>query len=175
MDLSTPIFVAQQYRANEIMGAMMRIQLRRLDGILNDLRHVRNELASSVSNPMFQVAPSNDQDGDCGVVLALQFNDSEAASLFASNFSGGYRGIDHGKHIYTEWTPIREKRVNHRADMNPFNFPQNQGLRADYSDEVCSRTLDILKKTYLIPIDPDWDSIEIEKISDRIQKAGNIL
>ncbi|MHB1458409.1 MAG: DegT/DnrJ/EryC1/StrS family aminotransferase [Armatimonadota bacterium] len=175
MDLATPIFVAQQYRANEIMGAMMRIQLRRLDGILKDLREARKRLEASIACSAIKIAPSNDPVGDCGVALTLQFDDSQAARLFASDFCRGYLGIDHGKHIYTEWTPIREKRVNHHPDMNPFNFPQNQGLRADYSDEVCSHSLDILRRTYFVPINPEWTSDEIDEVSDRIQKAGNTL
>lgn len=175
MDLATPIFVAQQYRANEIMGAMMRIQLRRLEGILSDLRHARKRLESSIDNSLIKTAPSNDPDGDCGVALTLQFDDPKAARAFASNFGGGYLGIDHGKHIFSEWTPITEKLVNHRPDMNPFNFPQNQGLRADYSDDVCSRTLDILRRTYFVPINPEWNNSEIDEVSGRIQKAGNML
>lgn len=175
MDLETPIFVAQQYRANEIMGAMMRIQLRRLNGILTDLRRIRKRLEASINNPMMKAAPSNDPDGDYGVALTLQFAEPDTARAFASSFGGGYLGIDHGKHIYTEWTPIREKRVNHRPDMNPFNFPQNRGLRADYSDEVCSRSLEILRRTYFIPLCPDWTDSEIDGIADRIWKAGEAL
>ncbi|MHB1001479.1 MAG: DegT/DnrJ/EryC1/StrS family aminotransferase [Armatimonadota bacterium] len=171
-ELSMPIFVAQQYRANEIMGAIMRIQLRRLQGILDDLRRARKILESTVNRPGMRVAPSNDPEGDCGSVLALQFDDSQAARTFADTFNGGYLGIDHGKHIYTEWTPIIEKRVNHRPDMNPFNFPQNQGLRADYTEDTCPRTLDILRKTYFIPLSPDWSEAEVDDIAARIDRAG---
>ena len=36
-ELQEPIFVAQQYRADEVMGAIARIQAQRLDGIIADL------------------------------------------------------------------------------------------------------------------------------------------
>ncbi len=47
--LAAPIFIGQQYRMSEIVGAVLRVQLRRLDGILADLRRCSRELAARVA------------------------------------------------------------------------------------------------------------------------------
>ncbi|MDD5704461.1 MAG: DegT/DnrJ/EryC1/StrS family aminotransferase [Kiritimatiellae bacterium] len=172
-DLSIPIFVAQQYRADEVMGAIARVQLQRLEGILADLRRVRQTLADAIADqPGVRVAPSNDQAGDCGVMLTLQFQDESKARAFASAAGGGsFVLIDHGKHVYTNWTPLREKRVAHRADMNPFNFQQNRDLRADYSDTACPRTLEILRHTVHVPMDPDWTADQLRARAKTLKAA----
>ena len=48
-ELQVPIFVAQQYRADEVMGAIARVQMGRMDGIIADLRRARNALAAALA------------------------------------------------------------------------------------------------------------------------------
>lgn len=166
-ELQEPIYVAQQYRADEVMGAIARVQLQRLDGILADLRRVRNALASALTDAKnVAVAPSNDPAGDCGVMLTLMFRDETKARAFtATPGVGGFVAIDHGKHVYTNWEPLRAKRISHHPDMNPFFFPKNKDLHADYSDTACPRTLEILRRTVYVAINPDWTD---EQVASRI-------
>ena len=166
--LSIPIFVAQQYRADEVMAAIARVQLTRLDGILSDLRRIRKTIEESMTGfRKVRVAPNNDPEGDCGVCVTFRFrNEADARAFQKAPGVGGYVGIDHGKHVYTEWTPLREKRIMHRKEMNPFTFRKNRGLRADYHDGVCPRTLDLLRRTLFVGLHPDWTEEQIrEKIA----------
>jgi len=166
--LSIPIFVAQQYRADEVMGAIARVQLTRLEGILADLRRIRKTIEAEMSGfRKVRIAPNNDPEGDCGVCVAFRFrNEAEARAFKNAPNVGGYVGIDHGKHVYTQWTPLREKRIMHRKDMNPFYFRKNRGLRADYSDQACPRTLELLRRTVFVSINPDWTDEQVrEKIT----------
>lgn len=176
-EFSIPVFVAQQYRADEITGAMARMQMQRLDGIISDLRKNRKRLAAAVAGFSERLlAPSNDPEGDCGVILALQFNDEGAARAFAT--APGVEGavvIDAGKHVYTQWEPLRTKRISHHPDMNPFNFPKNQKLRMDYSDEACPKTLAILRRTVYVAIDPDWTEQAIAAKSAALVAAAKSL
>ena len=167
-ELETPIFVAQQYRADEIMGAFMRVQLRRLDGILADLRGARRRFEAELDGfEGLRVAPSNDREGDAGAVLALQFENEAAARAFAESPGlWGYVGIDHGKHVFANWDALIEKRAMHHPAMNPFNFPANEGLRMNYGPEVCPRTLEFLRRTVFLAMNPDWSETEI---ADRIE------
>lgn len=161
-ELRLPIFVAQQYRADEVMGALALAQMRRLDGIIADLRRVRAALAEGVADGRrVRLAPDNDPAGDAGVVAAFQFADEAGARAFAA--APGVDGlvlIDHGKHVFTQWAPLRARRIMHHPAMNPFGFPQNRGLRADYGDAVCARTLSILRRTVFVHVNPDWDEAE---------------
>jgi dTDP-4-amino-4,6-dideoxygalactose transaminase len=166
--LGIPIFVAQQYRADEVMGAIARIQMQRMDGIIADLRRVRKTIEKAFAAvKTVKIAPSNDPDGDCGVVAAFRFaNEAQARAFKGAPGVGGYVGIDHGKHVYTQWAPLREKRIMHCKAMNPFYFRQNKGLRADYSDTACPRTLALLRRTVLVSLNPDWTKAQVkEKIA----------
>jgi dTDP-4-amino-4,6-dideoxygalactose transaminase len=176
-ELQVPIFVAQQYRADEVMGAIARVQLGRMDGIIADLRRVRKAMAASLADAKgVAVAPSNDPEGDCGVVLALQFKDEAKARAFASAPDvNGLVVIDHGKHVYTQWEPLREKRISHHPDMNPFFFPKNKGLRADYSDTACPRTLQILRRTVYIHSNPDWTVEQVNARSEALKASVKSL
>lgn len=173
-NLSEPVFVAQQYRIGEVTAALARIQMQRMDGIIADLRRNRDALAAAIEGAAgVGVAPSNDPAGDCGSMLTLQFKDEAAARAFATAPGvGGVVLIDHGKHVYTEWTPLREKRSGHHPDMNPFNFPKNQGLRADYSDTACPRTLAILRRTVYVSVSPDWTEQELSDKQPALRKAA---
>ncbi len=166
-DLQIPIFVGIQLRADEVMGAILRVQLRRLDGILSDLRRIRRRFEEELSDtPGLRLAPNNDPEGDCGVVVALQFDSEAKARAFATAPGvNGWLPIDSGKHVYSNWEPLLEKRVMHHPDMNPFNHPRNQHLRTSYSRDMCPRTLDVLARTVFISLHPDWSN---EQVSERI-------
>ena len=175
--LTIPIFVAQQYRADEVMGAIARVQLQRMDGIIGDLRRVHRSVTAAMSGMNnLHVAPSNDPEGDCGVTAAFQFDNEAMARRFATAKEvGGLVVIDHGKHVYTCWEPLRAKRIGHHPDMNPFFFPQNRGLRADYSDTACPRTLEILRRTVFVSMNPDWDAGRVQARVDALQAAARGL
>ncbi len=165
--LETPIFVGQQWRADEVMGAILRVQLQRLDGILADLRRIRKRFEAELATVSgLRVAANNDPDGDCGVVAALQFDTEQMARTFADAPGvHGWLPIDSGKHVYTNWTPLLEKRMGHHPALNPFHHPLNAGLRTEYSPDMCPRTLNLLARTVFISMDPDWSD---EEVTERI-------
>lgn len=170
-DLGIPIFVGIQLRADEVMGAILRVQLRRLDGILNDLRRIRKRFEQELSDvPGLRIAPNNDPDGDCGVVVAFQFDSEAEARAFAEE-TGGWLPIDSGKHVYSNWEPLLQKRVMHHPDMNPFHHPRNQGLRTDYTPDMCPRTLDVLSRTVFLSLHPDWSEEEVTRRIETCRKA----
>ena len=170
-DLSIPIFVGIQLRADEVMGAILRVQLRRLDDILSDLRRIRKRFEQELADlPGLRLAPNNDPEGDCGVVVAFQFDSEADARHFASEI-GGWLPIDSGKHVYSNWEPLLAKRVMHHPDMNPFNHPRNQRLRTDYTPDMCPRTLDILKRTVFLSLHPDWSEEEVSRRIEACRKA----
>ncbi|MGC8782761.1 MAG: DegT/DnrJ/EryC1/StrS family aminotransferase [Armatimonadota bacterium] len=169
-ELGIPIFVGIQLRADEVMGAILRVQLRRLDGILSNLRRIRKRFEQELSETGLRVAPSNDPEGDCGVVVAFQFDSEADARAFAQQV-GGWLPIDSGKHVYSNWEPLLAKRIMHHPDMNPFNHPRNQGLRTKYTPDMCPRTLDILKRTVFLSLHPDWSEEEVSRRIEACRKA----
>jgi dTDP-4-amino-4,6-dideoxygalactose transaminase len=176
-ELETPIFVAQQYRTDEVTAAIARIQNQRLDGIIADLRRVARTLEAGIKNIKgLTLAPNNDIQGDCGVVVALQFStEALARNFIAQSGLSGYLGIDHGKHVFTNWKPLLEKRISHHPDMNPFFFAKNKGLRADYSAGACPRTLDLLHRSFFMGVNPDATEADIAAIIAKCQKGAAAL
>ena len=173
-ELQQPIFVAQQYRADEVMGAIARVQLTRMDGIIGDLQKNQRRLIAALQGaPGIRIAPSNDPQGDSGVTAAFQFDSEEQARVFAGAPGvGGYVGIDHGKHIFTNWEPLIEKRISHHPLMNPFFFEANKGLRAQYTAEVCPKTLALLRRTFFLGISPDWTEAQVDELIAACTEAG---
>lgn len=167
-ELTCPIFVSQQFRADEVMGAIARVQMGRLDGILEDLGRNRDRIAGAlVFSRGAGLSPSHDPKGDCGSALALRFDTEEAARAFCGQPDcGGSLVFESGKHVYTRWEALREKRIGHHPAVNPFNFPQNAGLRVDFSEEACPRTLEIIKRSVHVMINPDWSE---EQMQERIE------
>ena len=174
---TVPIFLGFQFRATEVMGAILRMQLRRLPGMLADLRRIRARFVAELKGrPGIRFAPSNDLKGDCGVVISFQFESESVARAFAkAQGVGGWLPIDSGKHVYSNWEPIIKHRIGHHVGMNPYRMPQNRGLRLNYTKDMCPRTLDILKRTVFINLHPDWTAAQVRARIQACRKAGASL
>jgi len=167
-------FIGAQYRISEILGAILRVQLKRLDGILADLRRVKKTIMESLSkNDNITFIRSNDIEGDCGSILGFSFPDEKNARVFAAGEGvNGSLPIDSGKHVYSNWTPILEKRGGHNDDVNPYLMSKNQGLNMKYSRDMCPKTLDTLSRTVFIHLNPDLNEEEINHVISSCRKAA---
>ena len=175
--LSIPVFLGMQFRASEIMGAMLRVQLKRLPGILKDLRKNRNILVEEITGSRnLSFIRSSDEKGENGANVHFQFESETLARKFAAAPGvGGGLPIDSGKHVYSNWDPILEHRVGVSKATNPYYFPANKGLNMKYSKNMCPNTLDILKRTVRVGISPEWKAKDIVVKIKAIKKAGETL
>lgn len=173
-DFSIPIFLGLQFRASEIMGAIMRVQLRRLEGILAGLRRIKRKFIAELSGePKICFARSNDLKGDCGVVVPFRFETAEKAISFAkSEGVDGWRPLDSAKHVFFDWKPIIEKRIWHVPAMNPYNFPQNKNLRTNFTKEMYPKTIENLGRTVFVSLNPDWSDKEVKRKIAACRKAA---
>ena len=171
-DFKTEGFCGSEYRSNEICAAVLRVQLSRMDGILEDNRknkkYMMNELAD-----VCKFIPSHDLDGDCATTLAIQFQTAEEASVFAkSDEIYGTVPINTGKHVYKHWTPIMEKRGAFHPLMDPFKMEANKDIIPDYKEDMCPETLDKLSKVVYIFVDPDATK---EMLDSKIRHIKNAV
>ncbi len=173
--IKEPLFGGGEFRVSDITGALLREQLKRMPSILADLRSRRAYLAELISGKL-ELSPSNDIAGDCGTTLSLRFDSSERA--FAFEAKCGENGISAtvpiqtGKHVYTNWTQVTEKRGALNPLMDPYKMEANRGLQANYSPDVCARTLRILESTVYVSISPDWTDAEVESIAARLIQSA---
>lgn len=157
-------FCGSEFRSNEITAAILREQLKRLDGIINDLRKNRKKIMDGLKD-YFTFIPSNDNDGDCGTTVAFSFESEEKTRRFAELSPVGLCiPIDTGKHVYSNWTAIMNKRGAFNEKSDPFKMEANRGIVPDYSTDMCPKTLDLLKRTAYLSVSPDWSDEEIDKI-----------
>jgi len=170
-EFSIPIFLGLQFRASEIMGAIMRVQLKRLDKILRDLRKNKRRIMEGLKNISgVEFAPSNDIEGDCGVMIPFRFENENIAKKFAE-IAGGYRPIDSGKHVWFDWKPVIEKRIWHKSSLNPYNLPENKNLRHSYTKEMYPKSIENLSRTVFISVNPDWKKKDINEKIKFLKKA----
>lgn len=162
-DLSIPAFVGLQFRASEVMGAILRVQLQRLEGILSDLRRIGKRFDEELADvSTLRPARSNDPAGDCRVVTAFQFDDEATARAFAASEGvGGYLPVDTGRHLYFNWDALIEGRIGHHPAMNPLNHPDNAKLRRSFTPEACPQTDAIVRRTVFISNNPDWTEEQV--------------
>ena len=171
---SEPVFGGTEFRVSDITGAILREQLKKLPGIIEDLHRNKFALIEKL-NAKAVVAPSHDAEGDCATTLSLRFETAEETDAFADKC--GENGltvtipINTGKHIYTNWTQIMEKRGALHPAMDPFKMEANKDLQMDYTMDMCPKTLDLLARTAYIAINPDWTADELEKTAEIINKA----
>ena len=165
-DFTTEGFCGTEFRSNELCAAVMNVQLDRMDGILTDLRANKKYIMDALSD-VAKFIPSNDIEGDCGTIVAFQFDSEEKARAFATaNGVGGTVPIDTGKHIYKHWTPIMEKRGAFNPLMDPFKMEANKDIIPDYHENMCPKTLDRLSKVVYVWVNPDDDKAKLnEKIA----------
>ncbi|MBE6541579.1 MAG: aminotransferase class V-fold PLP-dependent enzyme [Ruminococcaceae bacterium] len=165
------LFCGTECRTNGITAAILREQLKRLDGILADLRKNKKYIMDAVAD-VCEFVPSNDPDGDCATTIAFRFDSTEEAEAFA-NAEGVYGTvpINTGKHIYKNWAPIMNKRGALHPLMDPFKMEANKDIVPDYRDDMCEYSLELLSKVAYITVSPDSSKENMDERIAYIRKA----
>ena len=170
-DIHSSFFAGQNFRVSEIQGAILSVQLTRLDGILRKLRAnqaaVRGALEKS---KRFQVSPSNEVKGDCGCAVPLLFGTAQAAQDFVKesadkNWLSCYRPIETGRHVYSNWDPILKQEGSHTPKLNPFKMARR---KIEYSADMCPRTLDILGRTVSVNVPFDLTAAQAKAAAEKM-------
>ena len=165
------LFCGNEYRTNDISSAILRVQMRRLDDILTDLRRNKRLLMDALASD-FKFVPSNDLEGDCGTTLALAFDTAEEATAFAEACPFKVTiPINTGKHVYRHWTPIMNRVGALHPLMDPFKMEANRDIVPDYREDMCPATLDLLSRAVYISVNPDWTEAEVEETIAQIRGA----
>ena len=168
-NFTTLPFCGSEYRTNEISCAILREQLKKLDGIIADLRRYKKYLMDNLKD-VCGFIKSNDIEGDLATTLALYFDTSEEAER-VSAIIGGSVPVHTKKHVYYDWKPILEKRGAHHPALDPFRMKENEGIVPDYSPDMCPKSLEHLSRTVYYEINPDWTKEELDAVLARIRSA----
>src|SRR5437879_182361 len=158
-----PKFAGYNFRASELTGAMARVQLTRLDGLLERMRANHARLASQVGDlPGLELRRGNDDDGDAGIALIAFADDAaRAADAVAALNAEGVLAMQ----IYSPATP----------DLHVFPYwaPVLEALEAAGADRPdCPRTLELLERTIHVDVSPLCNEQDLDEIAFAFEKVA---
>ncbi len=170
------------FRMPELLAAVMRVQLRRLDGLLTAMRQ-RKQMIKAGLEPVakrkgivFQDVP--DPQGDAAVALIFFMENSALANqvaeaLCAENIGAGvlYRPDSTDYHIYAHWTPVMNQRT-WTARGGPWRWAQRP---VEYSLDMCPRSLDLLGRAVHLNVSPLLTNQDIEETIDGLNDVIETL
>jgi dTDP-4-amino-4,6-dideoxygalactose transaminase len=169
-------FAGNGARASEFMGAVLNVQLDRIDGIIEAMRRERDTILNGIrelESLGLRAAPLNSRESDCGANVFLTLPSGDAADLFVKTFPSVIAGKT-GRHTYTEWDQVLMGMGAAHPLMNPYNMPANAECRRSYSRDMCARSLAILNRTVLVPTHPLHTKQEIADIIHNIKAATRV-
>jgi len=167
-------FTGNGSRASEIEGAMMSAQLGRLPAMLASMRAQKARILAETARTGLTAAPSHSLEWEIGAHVLYNFHTAAQAESFAELVGGGIVGKT-GRHIYTEWDPIFAHQGGHVPAMNPYNFPQNEPCRKDYTKDMCAKSIDLCNRTVMIATHPDRPESETTALIERIRDAAEVV
>ena len=169
-------FAGNGARASEFMGAVLNVQLDRIDGIIEAMRRERDTILAGIQDLKslgLRAAPLNSREFDCATNVFLTLPTTETADVFVKTFPSVIAGKT-GRHTYTEWDQVLMGMGAAHPLMNPYNMPANAECRKNYSKDMCARSLQILNRTVLVPTHPLHTKQEIEDIIHNIKAATRV-
>ena len=146
-------FPRQTYRASEVLAAISRVQLGKIDQIVSHQRSLKDSFLANLDESRNYIQQYvEDPSGDTGVSASIILHDKEMAIGYAHALQA--EGVDVAtvyndgfpdRHIYSHWDAILEKRSPHPTGY-PWKDPAYKG-NVEYSKDMCPQTLDILSRT----------------------------
>jgi len=162
------------YRMSEIAGALGRVQLRRLTGLLARMRGLKTRLKAGLDG--FHLRRINDEVGDTSVCLVFYLPEAGlarqvATALKAENVGAStlYGPDVSSWHVYVNWKHIlAQKTVTDEGC--PYRCPLYQG-QAEYSPDMCPQTLDLLSRAVHLDISPLLTEDDVDRTIEAVRKV----
>lgn len=187
-----PPFSANCYRPSEILGAMARVQLEKLETILGHTRSLKaaflDELAQAGAPRGYTLQHVDDPSGDCGISASILCHDEAAAKRYAEALTaeGLPCGTAHNqgfpdRHIYRYWDSILDQNTSHPSGY-PWRDPQYTQPRGDqppgsvtYARDLCPRSLDLLGRALRFPFNVQMTGTHARLMAEAINKVDAAL
>ena len=158
-----PRFAGWNFRASELQGAVARVQLTRLDGLLERMRGNQRRLAAHVESlPGLQLRRPNDDAGDAGICLIAFAGTpalaAEAVEALQAEGVAAMRIYDPGfpdLHVYPYWAPVL-------AHLEEAGRPAPD----------CPRTLGLLERTIHVDLSPLLEESDVDELALAFEKVA---
>lgn len=163
-------------RASELLGAMLNVQLDRLDPMISAMRAERRRILSGtrhLGNLGLKPAPMNSADHDCATQVMYTLPSEAAAQAFVKVMPSVIAGKT-GRHTFTQWDQILMREGAAHPALNPYTLPANKGLRTSYPADMCKSSLEILNRTVMVATHPGHSDTDIADIVHNIDAAARV-
>lgn len=164
-----PGFAFNGARASEFEGAILNVQLSRIDGMIRAMRRQKKHILDATRNTGLQPVRANSLDWECGSHVLYIFEDKSQAQTFA-RLTRGTVTRDTGRHVYTEWDPILAQKGAPCAALNPYRLKENRECRKNVNMNM--KSLGILERTVMLQTHPDNTPDDVKALIKRITGAA---
>jgi len=159
-----PRYPGWNFRVSELIGAVARVQLGRLDGLLERMRANHARLSAEIAAlPGFALRRPNDEAGDAGIALiAFTETAARAREAVAALRAEGVLAMQIYSpevidlHIYPYWQPVLDA-IASAGEPRP----------------DCPRTLALLERAVHVDVSPLCDERDLEEIALAFRKVAN--
>jgi len=166
------------FRMAELPAAVALAQLRKLDGLLAQMRERKAILKASMESVAIRKGivfrTENDPAGDAAICLIFYLPEADAAQRVSNALAAeGVRANvmrnpnSSDYHIYCDWLPILQQRT-WSANGGPWRWHDGP---VEYHRDMCPRTLDLLGRAIHLDISPDLSSENVEEIAEGLNKV----
>jgi len=164
-------FTSNGSRASELEGAMMNVQLDRLDPMIRAMRRQKHRILRETAETHLEPIRANSLEHECGSHVMYTLPSQAQADAFAE-LTGGTVAGKTGRHVYTEWDAIFNHRGAHHPALDPFKLPANRRCRKTYTKSMCAASLEILNRTVMLTNHPDHTRAEVTERIRTIRRAA---
>ena len=168
-------FAGHNFRASEFEGAILNVQLGRLEGILTRMREHKKLVLEAAREAGLKSIRNNSLDHECGSHAGFLFRSETEARAFAAGLQrqkvSAFLPMDTGRHVYTRWDPIMRHQGAHHPALDPFKISANRKCRVKYTDDMCAASLDVLSRAVLVPMHPDNTKARMRQIARAVAAA----
>lgn len=171
-------FAGENFRMNELEGALGCVQFGRVEGILARTRAVQKRVRAGIAGaPGLTLHRPPDPDGDCGITVSFLLETPDRARRFSKALRA--EGIPAGsmyddgipdRHVYCYWEYVMNK-WSGDAHGWPWTSPRHDQSRT-YRPDMCPRTLDILGRAVILPITQHYEDRHVAWMIEGVRKVA---
>jgi 8-amino-3,8-dideoxy-alpha-D-manno-octulosonate transaminase len=162
----------------ELLAAVMRVQLKRLETLLERMRARKQMLLDGLAGMAHSAGITlqrvPDPAGDAAIALIFFAPDAARARQISDGLRDQnassfvlYRPETVDYHVYAHWQPILEQRTWSPAG-GPWRWAQR---KIEYSPEMCPRSLDLLGRAVHLNVNPLFTNQDIEETLEAFQRV----
>jgi len=166
-------FASNGARANEFQGAMLNVQLDRIEGMVEAMRAEKRQIRERTRHLEelgLRQTPVHSPEHECAAHTMFLLPDAASAEAFRENLPCAIAGKT-GRHTYNEWDQVLTCQGAAHPEMNPYEMEANRACRREYSVDMLPRSLDILNRTVMVGNHPRHTQDEIDQLVNNIETA----